>query len=194
MKQEFRRAKQMGIKIYNPKEIKEAKSEMEKARRQFSNEKAEQLCTRAETANIGKTAMYGIIDVAWTLKKTFLLQDEARKLMQNERELFSDQKNETWERSTRKQKSKTIENNIVRMEIAHQSVLTKDKQLENIKEKYNGCNSEEERVTVEKGKKCVKTEFDGAYTELKRSQEALTKALKHKKELLEKRLGEKKAN
>ena len=37
------------------------------------------------------------------------------------------------------------------------------------------------------------TKFYGAYTELKRSQEALTKALKHKKELLEMGLGEKKA-
>ena len=38
------------------------------------------------------------------------------------------------------------------MEIAHESLQTKDKQLENIKEKYNGCDSEEQRVKVEKGK------------------------------------------
>ena len=62
------------------------------------------------------------------------------------------------------------------MEIAHQSVLTEDKQLENIKEKYNGGDSEEQRVTVEKEKKCVSDEFNGAYTELKHSQEDLTKA------------------
>ena len=190
MTPEFWHARQKGIKIYSVKEISSGKSELEQARRQFSNEKAEQLCTRSETANLGKTTIYGIIDVAWTLRKTLLLLDEARKLQQNEEELFPDDDSASWERGTAgKQKAKTIDNNINRMEVSHQNVIDRDKELEKVKKRYESCTTEEKKLLGQEHKK-VKTEFDGAYTELKRAQDALTKALKHKKDILERRLKE----
>ncbi len=138
MTPEFRRARQKGIKIYSVKEISSGKSELEQARRQFSNEKAEQLCTRSGTANLGKTTIFGIIDVAWTLRKTSLLLDEARKLRQNEEELFPDDDKASWERGT-----KTIDNNINRMEVSHQNVIDRDKELEKVKKRYESCTTEE---------------------------------------------------
>ena len=74
------------MKLYE--EIKKAGSETEKVRRQFWNEKAKFLCTRFESAHLKKTELYGMIDVAWMLRKTALLKDDARKLQIEEKELI----------------------------------------------------------------------------------------------------------
>lgn len=62
---------------------------MERKRRRFWNEKAEQLVESSKTSHCGKTTIAGIIDVAWTLRKTSFIEEEARKLIQDEKELFT---------------------------------------------------------------------------------------------------------
>ena len=130
MRPEFQHAKQKGIKIFTKNEIRDCKYELEQARRQFSNEKVEQLCTHSETANLPNIT--GIIDTAPTLRKISLFVDEARKLDQNEEELFPDNTSASWERGSGKQKSQTIGNNIQRMELAHQLIIEKTRNFKTL--------------------------------------------------------------
>ncbi|CAB4019484.1 Hypothetical predicted protein [Paramuricea clavata] len=190
MRPEFPHAKQKGFKIYTKDEIRNCKYEGEQSRRKFWNEKAEQLCSHSETANLSKNKIGGIIDTAWTLRRTSLFRDEARRLDQNEEELFPDDTSASWKRGSGKQKAKTIGNNIEKMELAHLLVIEKDKELQNIKARLKKC-TREERDLIEKEYKKTLSEFDVAYTKLKLAQEALSKALTHKKEIFDKRLKEK---
>ena len=64
-------------------------------------------CTRSETAHLKKTELYGMIDVAWMLRKTALLKDDARKLQIEENELIPDKTKMLFEKGY-KQKSKTL--------------------------------------------------------------------------------------
>jgi hypothetical protein len=101
----------------------------------------------------------------------------------NEEELFPDNTSASWKRGSGKQKSQTIGNNIERMELAHRLVNEKDKELQNIKARFQKC-TRKERNLIEKEHKKVRDQLDAAYTKLKLAQEALSKALKHKKEIL----------
>lgn len=80
MTHKYRNAKMKNLKIYSEEEINTAPSKMERTRRHFWNEKAEQLTTRQATAGQSKSTLIGIIDVAWTLRKTALIDVEAREL------------------------------------------------------------------------------------------------------------------
>jgi hypothetical protein len=188
MQSSYRHARQKGIKIYQEQEIKTAKSDLEKARRQFWNEKAEQLCSRPETAHGLKTSIYGIIDVAWLLRKTSILENEARKIEKDERDLFSSINAATsTSKGKERQKSTTIPHNLSRMSAAHEDVIVIDKKLKLVQDsKENASSSERKEISEQYKKKEV--ELSGAITELKRAQDALTKSLKHRKELIDKRL------
>ena len=126
----YRHARQKGLKIYDDKEIETAKSDLERMRRQFWNEKCEQLCTRSETANQEKYAIIGIIDVAWTLRKTAILEEECKKLEMDEQELFSANEHllSTSLPGRGKQKASTIPRNIQRMNIVRENFLKLDKE------------------------------------------------------------------
>lgn len=69
---------------------------MEKTRRRLWNEKAEQVTTKRKTAGLDKLTLIGIIDVSWTMGKTSLIEDESRKVLDDEEILlktkFSNQK------------------------------------------------------------------------------------------------------
>jgi hypothetical protein len=187
---EFRQAKMKGMKIFNNQEIK-SQTGLEKMRRQFWNEKAELLCTRYKTANLSKNEIRGLSDTAWCLRKTSILVDDARKLELDEHDLFASHDNATLERGSGKQKHKTIINNVSRVERAHQNVLNKDKELESCKEKNKATS-----ITIDERKKLReelqerKALFDGTYTELRRAQDALTKALINRRTMLDKRIKE----
>ena len=75
------------IKVYTEEEIASPKSEMERKKRQFLNEKAERLVKSSKTSKCGKTTIAGVIDVAWTLRKTSFIE-EARKLIEDEKEFI----------------------------------------------------------------------------------------------------------
>ncbi|KAJ7375631.1 hypothetical protein OS493_039976, partial [Desmophyllum pertusum] len=85
----YQHAKMKNIKIYSEQEIESSKSELEKKRRIFWNEKAEQLSKSQITSNLSKTTLIGIIDVSWTLRKTALIEGEARKILDDEQLLSS---------------------------------------------------------------------------------------------------------
>lgn len=69
---------------------------MEKTRRRFWNEKAEQVTTKKNTAGLDKLTLMGIIDVSRTMRKTSLIEDESRKVLDEEeillKTMFSNQK------------------------------------------------------------------------------------------------------
>ena len=175
----YQHTRQKGLKIYEKKEIETAKSDLERMRRQFWNEKCEQLCTRSETANQGKYAITGIVDVAWTLRKTTLLEEESRKLEMDEQEMFGAEESvlSTSLPGRGKQKASTIPHNIDRMKIVNENVLQADREMTNCKEKLKHANAIEKNKINERLKQ-LKTTLDGSYTELKRAQDALSKAQK----------------
>ena len=80
-------AKMKNIKVYTEEEIANPKSEMERKKRQFWNEKAERLVKSSKTSKCGKTTIAGVIDVTWTLRKISLIE-EARKLIEDENEFI----------------------------------------------------------------------------------------------------------
>ena len=82
-----------------------------------------------------------------------------------------------------KQKSKTIDKNLERTEIAHQTFLDYDKQLENITQKLKATpkTSVGQKKKIEEEYKVIKTRFDGEFSELKRAQDALNKSLQQRK-------------
>lgn len=82
-------AKMKNIKIYTEEEIASPKFEMERKRRRFWKEKAERLSKSSKTSHCGKTTIAGIIDISWTLWKTSFIEGEARKLIEDEKELFA---------------------------------------------------------------------------------------------------------
>ena len=70
-------ARMKNIKVYTEEEIGSPKSEMERKKRQFWNEKAERLVKSSKTSKCGKTTIAGVIDVAWTLRKTSFIEEAA---------------------------------------------------------------------------------------------------------------------
>ena len=56
------------VKLFSSKEIGDAQG-LEKIRRKFWNEKAEELCQDRVLKKWKATAIHGVIDTAWTLKK-----------------------------------------------------------------------------------------------------------------------------
>lgn len=185
----YRHARQKGLKIYEKKEIEAAKSDLERMRRLFWNEKCEQLSTRSETANQEKYAIIGIIDVARTLRKTTLLEEESRKLTMDEQELFGADECllSTSLPGRGKQKASTIPHNIDRMNIISENFLQVDREMTNCKKKLQHADAIEKKKLHERLKQ-LKIRLDGSYTELKRAQDALSKALKHKRDTLNLRL------
>ena len=175
------------IKIYTEEEIANPKSEMERKRRRFWNEKAEQLVKSCKTSHCGKTTIAGIIDVAWTLRKTSFIEGGARKLMEDEKELFAKDEIESG-RKLGQQKSDTIAKNLDRMAAAHLAVERHDGDIEKCQKEFKKGKSLQEKNASTVKYKRQKALIDGAYTELKRAQEATLKSIKIKRQQLEIRL------
>lgn len=175
------------IKIYTDEEIASPKSEMERKRRRFWNEKAEQLAKSPKTSHCGKTTIAGIIDVAWTLRKTSFIEGEARKLIQDEKELFAIDDIECGNKLGQ-QKSDTIAKNLDRMAAAHSAVESHDADIENCQKEFKKGKSIQQKNASTAKYKRQKALIDGAYTELKRAQEATLKSIKIKRQQLEIRL------
>ena len=175
------------IKIYTDKEIPSPKSEMERKRRRFCKEKAEHLAKSSKTSHCGKITIAGIIDVAWTLRKTSFIEGEARKLLQDEKELFTKDDiasgSKLWQ-----QKKDTIAKNLDRMAAAHLAVESHDAEVEKCQKEIKKGKSIKERNESTLKYKRQKALMDGAYTELKRAQDATVKSIKTKHRQLEIRL------
>jgi hypothetical protein len=188
MRDPFRHARMRGLKIYKEEEIANTKAELEKTRRRFWNDKAEQLSTHPSTANLAKSAIHGIIDVAWTLRKTSFIEDDARKLESDEKDSFHDEDSTTTTRKLGKQKKDTISKNLERLAVAPDSLVKADKKVEQCRDKFPNAKTESEKSKIMEQYKELKITLDGVYTELKRAQDAATKSIRHKKQLLNERL------
>ena len=120
---------------------------MERKRRRFWNEKAEQLVKSSKTSHCGKTTIAGIIDVAWTLRKTSFIEEEARKLIQDEKELFT-KDDIACGNKLGQQKNDTIAKNLDRMAAAHLAVESHCADIEK-------CQKEFKKGKSIKGEKCI---------------------------------------
>ena len=98
----YQHAAERKVKIFSSKEIGEAQG-LEKIRRKFWNEKAEELCQDRTLKKWKVTAIHGVIDTAWVLKKTVVLVVEANNTQDREA------REEATEHSTmKKQKMKQL--------------------------------------------------------------------------------------
>ena len=171
-------ARMKKLKIYTDEEINSPISEMEKKRRRFWNEKAEQVAKSQKTANLNKMAMIGIIDVAWTIRKTEFVEktlDEQKVMVRTE---FKTKLKST-------QKKETIPKNLDRMAAAHSAVENIDKDIQDSRNSFEKATSIKERNKYRKEYERKKKILDGAYTELKRAQEATAKSIKTKRKQLD---------
>ena len=174
------------LKIYTDEEIDAANSEMERKRRRFWNNKAEQVATSKKTANLKKTTQMGIIDVAWTLRKTAFIETDARKTLDEEKVLF---RRREYERVTKAaQKKETIPKNLDRMAAAHAAVEKADKELNDYRMNFEKARTEKERQAARQEFEVRQTFMDGAFTELKKAQDATIKSVKAKRKELDQKL------
>ena len=183
MKTPYRNAKLRNLKIFTEEEINSANSHLESKRRRFWNEKAEQLARKNETYNLDKTTIGGIIDVSWTLRKTTFIEVDAKKMLSDENIITGEV---CCSKKTGSQKRMTIPKNMDRMEKAHVQVECLDKEITDIRAMYEQAKTKADKQLLREKYEGKKIMLDGAYTELKKAQEALTKALKEKKKELAK--------
>ena len=167
------------IKIYSDKEIESPQAHLERKRRRFWNEKAEQLAKCPKTSHCNKTTIAGIIDVSWTMKKTSLIETEARKLLDDERELRFNE-DPTGASKLGQQKKETLGKNLEHMTAAHLALEGHDAKVEELKRGNESSVLKHEKALME-----------GAYTELKKAQEAAVKSIKVKQQQVEMRLSSK---
>ena len=157
--------KSLGIQYYSHKEI-ESASGLQKDYRKFWNDKATELCSdksvRAKLRN--KAAIRGAIDSSWTLHKTHLLQLQAEKLVQQTKQLYSDEVAHSYELTV-------VTSNVERMLQAYGSVNLTYTEIES-------AGSVNEKVILEK-------QLESDMSELKKAHAALTKAMKQKTKILE---------
>ena len=191
MQTPYYHAKTNNMKIYSPKEI-ESATGMEKKRRQFWNDKAEQLAQNKKTRNQSKTVLSGLIDVSWTLRKTSMLESDVKKLLDEEKVLF--RKDDVAGKKLGTQKKDTISKNVERMSAAHHAVEGIDQEVEEVQEAFQAAQTLVDRKKYSKEYERKKLLLDGAYTELKRAQDALTKSMKAKERDIENRLAERSSN
>ncbi|CAH3195265.1 unnamed protein product [Porites evermanni] len=191
MRTPYYHAKTNNMKIYSPKEI-ESATGMEKKRRQFWNDKAEQLAQNQKTRNQSKTVLSGLIDVSWTLRKTSMLESDVKKLLDEEKVLF--RKDDVAGKKLGTQKKDTTSKNVERMSAAHHAVEGIDQEVEEVQEAFQAVQTLVDRRKYSKEYERKKLPLDGAYTELKRAQDALTKSMKAKERDIENRLAERSGN
>ena len=187
--EKYLNAKMKNMKVYTEQELKSPQSELERKRRRFWNDKAEQLAKSPKTSHCNKTTLAGIIDVSWTLRKTGMIEGDARKLIHDEKELCA---GEDEVNKLGKQKKETLAKNLERMAAAHAAVETLDAELEKCKQSFQMGNiSVKEKSALKAEYNGKKDLMDGAYTELKRAQEASVKAIKIKRQQLDVHLSKK---
>ena len=150
-----------GIRIYTTAEIQSAEG-FEKAYRSFWNEKALSMClnkfTRVKLSQ-DKLAVHGAINTSWTLHKVDLLELKAEEMKRRILEVFSD-------KVTALRKISSIEKNVARMRASATAI--------------NSLYSEAEANLSHSSLERIEDATSKELTELRKSQEALIKAMKRK--------------
>lgn len=161
----FQNASLKKLKVYSNAEINASKG-LEHIRRQFWNFKGEQLCSDQKLKKWKASALHGVIDTAWTLKKTPLLVLEENKLKDSAQDL---------DNSKKRQKAGTLDENITR-------TLTKHKTLLNVNAELTALNDAQNTTCGKKGKiEKLENAARAAIGELKTAQESLRKAIENRK-------------
>ncbi|XP_068743106.1 uncharacterized protein [Montipora capricornis] len=168
----YQKAAERKVKLFSGKEIADAQG-LEKIRRRFWNEKAEELCQDTALKKWKATAIHGVVDTAWTLKKTVVLVVEANNT--REQELREEVKDSP---QIKKQKAETVDANVQRTLSSHRELLRVNERLRRLNDRSN--------TTSEKKKKIAEEEIAAktALGELKLAQESLRKALQNKRKCL----------
>ena len=159
----FQNASLRKLKVYSTAEINVSKG-LEQIRRQFWNFKGEQLCSDQNLKKWKASALHGVIDTAWTLKKTPLLVLEANNLKDSAPDL---------DNSKKRQKAGTLDENITR-------TLTKHKTLLNVNAELTALNDPQNTARGKKAKiEKLQNAARAAMGELKTAQESLRKAIEN---------------
>lgn len=160
----FQNASFRKLKMYSSAEINMSQG-LEKIRQQFWNFKGEELCSDKKLKKWKATALHGVIDTAWTLKKTPLLVLEANKLRDS-----APQASET---NKKRQKAGTLDENI-------QWTLTNHKALLNVNAELTALNDPQNTVQGKKAKiEKLEDAARAAIGDLKMAQESLRKAIQN---------------
>lgn len=118
-----------------------------------------------------------------------MIEGDARKLIHDEKELCA---GEDEVNKLGKQKKETLAKNLERMAAAHAAIETLEAELEKCKQSFQMGNiSVKEKSALKAEYNGKKDLMDGAYTELKRAQEASVKAIKIKRQQLDVHLSKK---
>ena len=181
MASKYRNARIKKLKIYTENEINNCQSEMEKSRLRFWNDKAEELATSNRTANESKLTLMGIIDVDWTMRKTSLIQEEAKALADAQNLI---RKPDDQVPQLKKGKRDTIPKNLDRMAAAHAATESYDREMKKIKDIFKKS-SRKEKEKMQKEYERQETRLNGAYSELKRAQDATLKSIRGKRKVID---------
>ena len=161
------------VKIYSRTEVSKAQG-LEKIRRNFWNNKAEELCQDKALSKWKATAINGVIDTAWTLTKTAVLVTEANNLRDEELQAEP----VSTPKPRKQQKVATVDENVKRTLNTHRQLLKINQTLRSLKDIAN---------TTTKKKAKIMQAGDAARSamgELKQAQESLRKALENKRKCL----------
>ena len=156
----FPNAAKKGLKIFTDQQIR-AVSGYERLYRIFWNRKAEELCRSPSFAKWSKTAITGVIVTEWSLKKTALLFNHSKRLIDKKHEKKG------------KQKSDTVYPGSLSMLNEHKSLLRLDEQLRSLKRPDNTTRDKKQKIQA------LEELMQGRMTELKKRQEALRKGLEN---------------
>lgn len=121
-----------------------------------------------------------------------MLESDVKKLLDEEKVLF--RKDDVAGKKLGTQKKDTISKNVERMSAAHHAVEGIDQEVEEVQEAFQAAQTLVDRRKYSKEYERKKLLLDGAYTELKRAQDALTKSMKAKERDIENRLAERSSN
>ena len=151
------------LKIYNQNEIRTAKG-LEKVRRQFWNSKAEDVYRDKSLRTWPKTALHGVIDTSWFLKKTTLFVLEANKIFNEKKE----------NKGITKQKEGTLAENLKRTLSIHSDLLSMSSKLAALNDPNN--TARDKKNTIQKLERSAR-EVMG---ELKKAKESTRKAIENR--------------
>ena len=127
----YQKAAERKVKLFSCKEIADAQG-LEKIRRRFWNEKAEELCQDTALKKWKASAIHGVVDTAWTLKKTVVLVVEANNT--REQELREDVKDSS---QIKRQKAETVDANVQRTLSSHRELLRVNERLRRLNDRSN---------------------------------------------------------
>ena len=167
------------IKIYSHAEI-ENSSGMTKVYREFWNAKGEELCRSSALNSFKRGEIHGAINVSWTLEKSKLIKDEVNKIKNEIKQECPDHLLKKFKLSRI-----TLDKNITRVEKDETSLRQLQDELTDARMQLFDSKDKSERKDAVTRVENIEKELDCKLSELKRSQDALRKAISARQKLLD---------